>query len=578
MKKKPVDKFYLLEMFEAWTSYPPQSKERGEIVKRFMDQKLCSKPFVHKLFNELESGISIDSVCARKKPRKVNPEKEKRKQEIIDALAKVKYMDEKGSKSYIKPTKFSMMQAVNMGLVKEEELPKDRSTIDRWLGREGLNKKSYSRNLAKASWDIEAPNTIHFVDASPANRIYISNKDKVIYRPDIDPNDKHLEEILYRESLRYVHIYVLADGFSGAWYAEAFASDPIGSGSKRAGENSIDMRTMLINAWLPKANNRNPFEGIPLVVYGDKGTAFKPLVKFLDCLGIEYKHHFPGNPAAKGRVEARIGAIKRSIEVCMSNITVRSIQDFNEVLHNHMLFNNQSMEHFEKWLLGTRKNPVRSITPKNIDDALSSRYLRVVNGYGCVSINAKEIYVARELEKEKVEVWENKGKWVARDKEGKIYECDPNGRVYRDHDFKLYRLDEEGSKLRVSDEFADSEKEKRRKRIKEEAKPLSRTALKDDILYPESKLRYYPAPNVQVETHSPVAPEFFYTVSSAFNYILNESKVTYEELHPIIRDAIQKALESTLDLDQKIPAAMVYKLTNSVLKNHQKLEAINETK
>lgn len=578
MKKKPVDKFYLMEMFEAWTSYPSRSKERGEVVKLFMKHKGMSKAQVHKLFNELEAGLSIDAVCDRKKPKTKSPEKDKRKKEIVDALAKVKYMDEKGSKSYIKPTKFAMMQAVNMGLVKESELPKDRATIDRWFKDAGLDKKSYARALGVASWNIEAPNAIHFIDASPANRIYISKSNKVVYRPDLDPNDKHLEKELYEKELRYVHIYVLVDGYSGAWYAKAYASDPIGSGSKRAGENSIDLRDMVSEAWTKKPNNRNPFEGIPAIVFGDKGTAFKPLIRFFDKLGIKYAHHFPGNPQAKGMVESRIGAIKRSIEVCMSNKTIKTIDDFNEVLHNHMLFNNQSMGHFDKWLAGTRQHPIRRIDQKNISDALAGKYIRTVNGYGCVSIHTKEIFVNRELTGEKVEVWVNEKRWIARDKQGMVYECDPNGRVYRDSDFKLFRLDEEGKKHRVSDEFADSEKEKRRKRIKEEAIPLSKTSLKEDIMYPESKLRYYPAPSVATKTHSPVAPEFFTTVDSALTYILDESKITYKELHPGIRDAVIKALESTLDLEHRIPAGLVYKLTNSVLKHHEKLEAINETK
>ena len=116
MRKKPVDHFYLMEMFQLWNTYKPRSAERGEIVARFMREKNLSKPSVHGLFNQLLEGQEIHKVAARKKTiTRKSAEELAAKEKFIDAIAKVKYMDQKGIKSYGKPTEFAIIQAVNMG-------------------------------------------------------------------------------------------------------------------------------------------------------------------------------------------------------------------------------------------------------------------------------------------------------------------------------------------------------------------------------------------------------------------------------------------------------------------------------
>lgn len=574
MRKKPVDQFYLIEMFQLWNSYKPHSKDRGEIVARFMREKDLSKPYVFGLFNELLDGQELHKVAARKKKiTRKSPEELALKEKVIEAVAKVKYMDQKGIKSYGKPTAFAMRQAVNMGLILASELP-DRGTMDRWLDEAGLSRSQYSRVLASRSWDIEAPNILWMTDASPANRIYIS-KSNIVTRPDIDPSDKHLDEILYRDNLRKVHIYIVVDVHSGAWYARAFASDPIGSGSKRTGENSIDFRSTLIDAMLPKYNSINPFEGIPQILYSDKGSAFKPLMPFFDKLEIEYMHHFPNNPKAKGFAEGGISRIKRSIETCMSSYTVRNIDDFNIVLQNHMVHNNQIHGHYDKFLKGCIASPIRRITQKNISDAISRELERVVDAYGCVSVNKKLLGIDMELVGVKVKLLERNNTWIAKDPDGNVYNCDPNGKVMNSvKDFSMYRVDADGNKVPVTDR-KNSEKEKRRNRIKEEGKLLARTATTEDILYPESNLRKFPAANFTKDTHSTLAPDEFDGVEQALTYILTETGLTVREIPEQLFTQIKHTLELMAE-HEKITSALVYKLVNILNKSISRLEAINE--
>lgn len=574
MRKKPVDHFYLMEMFQLWNTYKPRSAERGEIVARFMREKNLSKPSVHGLFNQLLEGQEIHKVAARKKTiTRKSAEELAAKEKFIDAIAKVKYMDQKGIKSYGKPTEFAIMQAFNMGLIQQSEIP-TRSTVDRWLKEAGLNRSSYSRVLASRSWDIEAPNVLWMTDASPANRIYIS-KSNIVTRPDIDPSDKHLDEILYRDNLRKVHIYIVVDVHSGAWFARAFASDPIGSNSKRTGENSIDFRSTLIEAMLPKYNGINPFEGIPQILYSDKGSAFKPLMPFFDKLEIEYMHHFPNNPKAKGFAEGGISRIKRSIETCMSSYTVRNIDDFNIVLQNHMIQNNQAHGHYDRFLQGCKQSPIKRITQKNISDAISRELERVVDAYGCVSVNKKLLGVDMELVGVKVKLLERNNTWIAKDPDGNVYECDPNGKVKNNvKDFSMYRVDENGNKIPVTDR-KHSEKEKRRQRIKDEGKLLARTATTEDILYPESNLRHFPAAHFTKDTHSTLAPDEFDSVEQALTYILTETGLRANEIKPELFTQIKSSLE-LMGAHEKITSTYVYKLVNILNKTISRLEAINE--
>ncbi|MBK8397471.1 MAG: hypothetical protein IPL26_19835 [Leptospiraceae bacterium] len=468
------------------------------------------------------------------------------------------------------------MQAINMGLISEQEvsLLPTRSTIDRWLKDAGLNRTSYSRVLASRSWDIEAPNVLWMTDASPANRIYIS-KSGLVTRPDIDPSDKHLDEILHRDNLRKVHIYIAVDVYSGAWFARAFASDPIGANSKRTGENSVDFRSMLIEAMLPKYNGYNPFEGVPQILYSDKGSAFKPLGPFFDKLEIEYMHHFPNNPKAKGFAEGGISRIKRSIETCMSAYTVKTIDDFNIVLQNHMVHNNQAHGHYDLFLQGCKQSPIKRITQKNISDAISRELERVVDAYGCVSVNKKLLGVDMELVGVKVKLLERNNVWIAKDPDGNIYECDPNGKVKNSiKDFSMYRIDENGKKIPVTDR-KNSEKEKRRQRIKDEGKLLARTATIDDILYPESNLRHFPPANFTKDTHSTLAPEEFDSVEQALTYILTETGLTVNEIPHALFTQIKSSLE-LMGAHEKITSTYVYKLVNILNKSISRLEAINE--
>jgi len=64
MKKKPVDQFYLVEMYNLWKSYPAGSKSRGEVVRRFMSERGVSKVYVHKVFNEHFYSRALNKVHA----------------------------------------------------------------------------------------------------------------------------------------------------------------------------------------------------------------------------------------------------------------------------------------------------------------------------------------------------------------------------------------------------------------------------------------------------------------------------------------------------------------------------------
>lgn len=577
MRKKPVDDFYLLEMFQIYNSYKPKSKDRGDVIRRFAQETGLTDVTVHKLFNELKDGQDLHSVAARKKKiKRLSPEKLAKQQHLIDAIAKVKYMDQKGIKSYLKTTEQATMQAVNHGLIKAEDLY-SAGHIRKLLKEAGLNPKSYSRVQACRSWDKSklTPNMLWMTDASPANRVYINKSGKVV-RPEVEPSDEHtLGQMIHKDNLRKVHIYIFVDVFSGCWFAKAFASDPIGAKSKRAGENHVDFRSAFIEAALPKYNGINPFEGIPQVLYSDNGSAFRPLLPFFDKLSIEYMTHVPGNPKAKGYAEGGISVIKRSIETGMSDVTVRDIDDFNLVLHNKMLHINQKNGNYERFVEGSIKNPIRRLTQKNITDSLSKELERTVDAYGCVSINNREIYVHADLVHVKVKLFERNNIWVAKDNDGNVYDCNNNGRVLNGlKDHSMYRKDENGKEIPVTDRKL-SDKEKRRQRIIEDGAPLARAATIDDILHPESNLRRFPAANFTKDTHSTLAPDEFDSVEQALTYILTETGLRANEIKPELFTQIKSSLE-LMGAHEKITSTYVYKLVNILNKTISRLEAINE--
>jgi len=116
--------------------------------------------------------------------------------------------------------------------------------------------------------------------------------------------------------------YVAVDHCSGAFYCRYY---------NVPGENAETMFDFLMHAMGPKDKQHNPFEGVPRLLYWDKGSAngSSLIINLLRGLGVEWHAHIKGNSRAKGSVEKHNDIIERAFESRLAFTHIQSIEQLN---------------------------------------------------------------------------------------------------------------------------------------------------------------------------------------------------------------------------------------------------------
>lgn len=578
-KGKKFDEYLLIEFSGRLSSAESRAEKKG-VIEWFMNTSGVSRGTAYKIRDKIQRGIPYTEVATAKQNRKTRKNDLELQIEKRDALRVSAIKRRPGEDKKWVPTERAIEICEDMGLIERGKY--NRFKMDRILAREGLNFKSAQHR--KVAWEIQADYPMHVlvVDATPIDHYYMSLDRKVVRYDGLSKDDKHINDYLERDKLSKVWVYYAVDMRTKAFLAMPFASTPIGASSKNPGENAEDWMEFLKWVMLPKKDivspledRRAPFsdcpvEGIPTILFCDRGSGIgKSSLVGRMCmrLGIQVVTHLPGNPSAKGLVEGRIGAFKRSFE-CQINPSV--IKDINQLIYFYQAW----AEHYckdkglyDKWLRESLQHPVTRVTPQNLQDVTVSHITRVINGYGCVSIDGEEWFVT----------WDGKYKgtratiYRAPSKDGFVYKAELCDRVIVDctNGRRQHRFEEIKS-------FPKSEGERNREEAQGLAKVIGGMQDFDDILPKTEDSRVVRMPSTVkkgIETHSAVVTAEFRSVEKAWKWVLNQTGLFFEEIPEESRDTINNLFNMFLREEGFIAGEIAVKMANLI--NSKKKEGIS---
>ncbi len=524
--------------------------EKGKVVQEMMSMLGISKGTVYRKLQSVQEGRSVFDLSANK--RKSAPRKPAvlREQERRDAL-EVAALKRKNSDENLVPTEKALLEAMARGLLSKNYT---RSTMDRLLQKYGLNKESITRPKAAVRIEARHSNHVMYVDATVLDHYYLNIEDnKTIIEINAPKNDQHLDDILHRRKAKKIWVYYAIEKYSKAYFVMAFAPEPVSTNSKNGGENSIDLLKFLSFVFLPKKNlpsmrgTQHPYEGAPIegaphFLYSDKGSALTSgaVANFLYNLGITPETHMPGNPRAKGFVEARIGAAKRGPDRLINRNTIHTLDDLNYHLMSWSHYDNTVQKKYIKFIEGTKHNPIRQVEQQNIIDASILQFVRTVNHYGEISINNVSFFVNENIVGEKVRIHRKpaqpgerrlfiEDQLIAIDRFGRKYELTPQTSHYWG-EFSSFAKTEED---KLSDESLQI------------ASALKRSARFEDTLPPkqDGNLAVFPPRKEKVETHSRIAPAVFPSVQEAVAWVKKELELLNYSISAASSSAMQSEFQ-----------------------------------
>ena len=428
------------------------------------------------------------------------------------------------------------------------------TTARRYLNQMGITRKRIVTPVASIEVNVEHSNDVWYVDATPANQIFLRPKTGTLKRDGSYYEDRsHAHDRLQRDFLDKIWIYCAVDGASRAYYAKAYAG-------LHLGENALHWIEFLSEVMTAKTNG-NPVHGRPKIIYSDKGSGLTSgdMLRFCTFLEIETQTHLPGNPRAKGKVEARIGAIKRRIETLMALCRFETIEQFNSVLQARVHLDNQRKGHYDSWL-SKLDGPVRLCSRENCIHAQEKPYTRKINGKGCVSIDSELWFVDWDMVGRTVDVHRTiGGVMIAEDIDGHIYQC---------------------SKGPVSVTFGSyhgapvSEMRARQAEAVLEGKRLRQIVTPQELTPPATNIAHItPKTGEKLEKTGRVPLESYDNAEMAWMYVAYETGIAPADLPEEIRSAVDDVFDSHIRLHGHIDRQILLSITSKVKKEARDVAA-----
>lgn len=204
------------------------------------------------------------------------------------------------------------------GLAAREYHP---ATVARRLRESGMSAKQMRRATPHVMLASAHPNHMWQVDPSFCVLYYLK-EDKGMAVMDEAQFYKNKPANFAKIANERVLRYVCVDHCTGAFYCRYY---------NVSGENAETMFDFLMRAMGNKDKQHNPFEGVPRILYWDKGSANQSALirSLLDGLGIEHHAHVKGNSRAKGSVEQHNNIIEKNFEARLIFANIRSIDQLN---------------------------------------------------------------------------------------------------------------------------------------------------------------------------------------------------------------------------------------------------------
>ncbi len=244
--------------------------------------------------------------------------------EELRLIAAMVYHSSRQNDKLLMPVKRAIDIAYHSGEIKALY---HEGTINRLLRENGLTPKKLKQPKPHVNMRTDHPNELWQVDPSICVLYYLKDSkgnDTNYLRPmDKDKFYKNKMENLYKIANERVFRYVVTDHASGAFYCKYYMA---------RGEDQETLFDFLMTAMGEKDRQKNPFEGVPKMLYWDKGSANQShMIKhLLDKLGVKHSAHIAGNSRAKGQVEKTNDIIERHFEGSLYLFKVTSIEQLNE--------------------------------------------------------------------------------------------------------------------------------------------------------------------------------------------------------------------------------------------------------
>lgn len=555
----------LLKAFYQRYESASNRNRKGEVIQEFCELLSISRPTGYKLLRQMKTEENPFVVADRNRVRgKARKTKEQLEIEIQDAKEIAAFKQIHSSKKPI-----STELAVHT-LLKQHRISREysRREADRLLMTHGLTTKHFTNQANAVKLSALYPNHVFLADASPLEQHFMPVGETKLVHLDLATNDKHRDDILAKDKLRKVWIYMIVDLFSKAYYLMAFAGEPVLATSKVLGENLTDWLTAFKAALLPKrpiiidgVGHAIPMQGVPENIYTDKFSGLTTIAGIFSRLHCHVSHHEPGNPGAKGVVERRIGAFK-SFERLLDRSLIKNFEQLQGFLHQWMVYDNYSKGFYQRYLEGTKNHALRTITEQDWKNVTIAKDSRVVDKYGCISVGNKSFRLSggEVLQGTKVNIFTDiDGKIVAYDQKENPYDVLESGPITAV--FGSYAKHKE------------SQLAKNRKQIKGIKSSLKQELLLESILPDAQNVTSLPVANLKpLSTKTRIAPEFFTSSEDALHFIEEHSFLTEAD-----RIFLENQFQEAITALGKIHSSYLYEIIKTINEaNISHSEAENE--
>lgn len=421
------------------------------------------------------------------------------------------------------------------------------ATVTRWLKRMDIHQRGFQRRTKAVRIVTEHPNQVGLVDATVSKLYYLTDKGRLVLDESIARDSSHAEDRIRSKGYKKIWLYVYVDHFSKSFHGKGYAD-------YRLGENSHDLFDFLSECFLEKSHC--PVHGIPDVLYGDKGSALMSKLIERLCIYFEIKrlHHFPHNPRAKGPVESRIGKVQSRIEklLLMLPPTERpgTIEEYNEFVQAHIRSENSKTG---KWLLWHQniKTHLRTATPENMLESIVEPFTRIVNAYGCISVENIELEIenGQGLIGEKVDVYRNY-----------------SGSMVVKHGEDLFQLKRETIKVPWGEykSFAKTEGQLNQGLVKLEAENFRSNLTRRQLMPQEDNIRHLPVAGEAIQKTGPIPLDEYDSVEAAWLFLAGHTGHARGELPDHLRENIDKFFNSLINMGTTIRGKDLLKVANAL--------------
>lgn len=407
-------------------------------------------------------------------------------------------------------------------------------TVTRWLARMGMNRRGFQVEKKAVKLTAEHANHVWLVDATVSRLYYLSTTGKVVENSSIARDRSHADDRIKRLGLKKIWLYVIVDLYSKAWWCRGFADEHLG-------ENAGDYFEFFRECFLPKKGV--PMHGVPRVLYSDPGSSLKGKMigRMCDYLGIQLIHHMPHRPRAKGPVEARIHAIQRQGEALLALLSPAErpadINSYNSFMQDFARKHNAKSGAWIKWHQNTIG--LTTVTENDIINSVAEPFTRLIDVYGCISVNGQkyEVVDSHELIGQKVDVWRRlNGSLVVQSIDGRLFAVKETGPVEVTADGTDYHG------------FRKTKGEENRELAILEGKKFRRGLLREDVTAEKQQVLHMPASGTPLQKQSAVPLDEYQDSESAWLFICEHTGYARAEFSEETRSKIDNFFEILLTM------------------------------